>query len=240
MRVGLRPSMRTHPFEILLGLLSVQLGAWTPLWAYGITMLVVVASPAGAQYASELVPYTLGGGGGWDRPVSPFAERMATGYHFDLGFGIEPHSIPIGARLDAMYDGFVALGNYIPKVPTATSGSAGILGGLADIVIGHPSGKGVRPYALAGVGIYWRTVQIRRDTMSNTVINDPILGFVNVTPPALATKINDTELAGGWNAGVGVAFGIYPADFFIEVRYHDIGTAVHNTQIVPVTFGFRF
>jgi hypothetical protein len=218
----------------------VQLGRWTPLWAYGTAFLVAHAPQAQAQYPSELVPYTLGVGGGWVRPVGPFANRIATGYHIDLGFGVEPHSVPLGVRFDATYDGFVARGNYISTIRSAKSGSASIVGGQVDLVVGHPSGKGIRPYALGGIGIYGRTVRITRDTASGTVINDPILGFVNVRPATRLTGISDTELAAGWNAGAGVAFGVYPADFFIEVRYHDISTAVHHTRILPVTLGFRF
>ena len=202
--------------------------------------LVAGAPRAQAQYPSEVVPYTISLGGGWVRPTGPIADRIATGYHVDLGFGIEPHTIPLGVRFECDIRRVCRARQLYIDGAIGDGGERRVVGGQADLVVGHPSGKGVRPYAMGGIGIYTRTVRIQRDTASGTLINDPILGFVNVRPATRASGISDTELAAGWNAGGGVAFGAYPLNFFIEVRYHDISTTVHHTQIIPVTLGFRF
>ena len=216
-----------------------HLRRWITLLTAASSALAALHTRAEAQYPGELIPYIVDVGGGWVSPQGAFGHRATTGYHLPVGFGIESRRALLGIRFEAMYDGFEARPNYIATLPQATLGLASIWGFLGNIVVGRPAGRGVRPYIIGGGGVYSRATEIWRNPASGVTNDDPAWGFVNVTPAAAVTRFTDTDNAFGWNAGGGIALGLYPVDLYVEVRYHAIRTTPYRTQIVPVTFGLR-
>jgi hypothetical protein len=114
-------------------------------------------------------------------------------------------------------------------------------------------GSSVRPYVIAGPGIYNRKVEIT-EYVGNGVICDPWYYVCGTYP---VTDVVGSR--GGWdwgfNFGGGVGFGIGEnAEFYIETRYHyvpgpEISPTVNpqagsggnaNGNYTPLTFGFRF
>jgi opacity protein-like surface antigen len=128
---------------------------------------------------------------------------------------------------------------------------------LAFNVVGSltPAGSPVRPYVVAGPGVYYRSVEIT-EYVGNGVICDPWYYVCGVYP---VTDVIGSR--GGWdfgfNVGGGVGFGIgESSEFFIEMRYHWVGGpevvapanlptgagtgGSTNGSYYPLTFGFRF
>jgi hypothetical protein len=116
-------------------------------------------------------------------------------------------------------------------------------------------GSRVRPYVLAGPGLYYRTFEISSYT-GDGVICDPWVSMCGTYPPDQVTGSR-----GGWDLGVNAGVGIgvklvETAELFIETRYHyvwgpeiDPGSAPHpsgtgtrrvNGQYTPITFGIKF
>ncbi len=116
-------------------------------------------------------------------------------------------------------------------------------------------GIDVRPYLVAGPGMYHRSVEITRYVGSG-VICDP---YWYVCDTYQTSEVTGSR--GGWdvgfNVGGGVAFGLGSAEFYIETRFHHVlgpdirppatpaGTAAGtggsaNGSYYPLTFGFRW
>jgi hypothetical protein len=116
-----------------------------------------------------------------------------------------------------------------------------------------PPGSAVRPYAIAGPGMYYRKVEIT-EYVGSGVICDPYWYVCGTYP---VTDVVGSR--GGWdfgfNFGGGAGFGIgESSEFFVEMRYHYVAgpeitppagaatttTASANGSYYPLTFGFRF
>jgi hypothetical protein len=114
-------------------------------------------------------------------------------------------------------------------------------------------GSSVRPYVVAGPGMYNRKVEIT-EYVGNGVICDPYWYVCGVYPVEAVLGSR-----GGWdfgfNVGGGVGFGIgESSEFYVEMRYHYVwGPEIVTAQPVagssggstngsyyPLTFGFRF
>jgi hypothetical protein len=153
-------------------------------------------------------------------------------YALELGGGA---SIPVGKLGDVQdtgYNGIVALAIGAPNIPIGVrfdgtynnfrdrpSGSTApnlrTVGVLGNLLLVFPSAT-AKPYIVAGGGIY------------NTKSNAP------------DTK---SENSFGFNAGLGMTFGVGPFATFVESRYHSISRKAANggvMQFVPVTIGLLF
>jgi opacity protein-like surface antigen len=118
-----------------------------------------------------------------------------------------------------------------------------------------PTGSAVRPYIVAGPGMYHRTVEIT-EYVGNGIICDPYWYVCGTYP---VTDVVGSR--GGWdfgfNVGGGVGFGLgESAEFYVEMKYRYVAgpeiepnsTPINGTGqggstngiYYPLTFGFRF
>lgn len=97
----------------------------------------------GADVAqAQARPFTIGISAGPSLPSGgEFAEEAETGYHAQASIGFAPTTLPIGVRLDLLWQQF----------PDEHEGSFREIGGLANAVLALPLPLG-RPYLLAGAG----------------------------------------------------------------------------------------
>jgi len=115
-----------------------------------------------------------------------------------------------------------------------------IVAGLA------PRGSAVRPYLVAGPGMYYRSVEIT-EYVGSGIICDPYW-YVCGTYPIEAIIGSRGGWDFGFNVGGGVGFGLgESSEFYIEMRYHWVqGPDLEGTDetatgsYYPLTFGFRF
>ena len=116
-----------------------------------------------------------------------------------------------------------------------------------------PPDAALRPYVVAGPGMYHRSVEIT-EYVGNGVICDPYWYICGTYP--ITDVVGER---GGWdfgfNVGGGLGFGIgESAEFYVETRYHYVsgpeiepqgptgggtGGSTSGTYF-PLTFGFRF
>lgn len=123
-----------------------------------------------------------------------------------------PPVVPVGLRVDGAYHRLDASNN------PGSTGSAKILAGTADVVVGFRAIL-LKPYFFGGIG-YYR------------------LDFSNSSFPS--TSNDDTQNETGWNGGAGVSISLRKVDLIIEARYHSIGTSGSRFKFVPVSIGLVF
>ena len=228
-----------------------------------LTALVVTGFAVDARAQEERVLFTLAGG--LTAPNSEVADHFGNGYNFNIGLQVNVTPV-IG--IEGLYS-FNGLGDKtisVPVSPTPVDGggvptdfSAGMnmQYGTVSLIAQKPDG-GIRPYGLAGMGVYYRPIEV----------TTPGVGWV----PGYCDPWWYVCYPGGWvetenvigersstdfgmNFGGGVNFGA----FFAELRYHyvwgpevsvkqpvqpiagvEVDTRKANGQFLATSFGFRF
>jgi opacity protein-like surface antigen len=185
---------------------------------------VVAAVSAPAQGIHVQAGY----GGSRTVPVGDyFADARGEG--FDAGWqGIAFVALalprrPYGLRVDAVVGTNSANDQLKADLTTAIGQPAteetSLFGANIDLTYAFSLGSHVRPYALAGVGVYHVTISVTTD--SGTVDN-------RATEPA-------------WNLGGGLSYPIRAVAPFLEARYVHVSavSGFPSMTFVPITVGIR-
>jgi opacity protein-like surface antigen len=203
-------------------------------------------------------------GGGFTAPNAEVRDHLGDGYNFVIGGQF--NATPV-ISIEGLYS-FNGLGDKtitipvssIPGaqgIPTDFSADMNMQAGTISVLFQKPSG-GVRPYGLAGLGIYYRPVKVTTPAVGFVPgYCDPFWyvcypgGFVPVESIVGERSSTDFGMSFGGGAQFGVVFG--------EVRYHYIwgpeveeqtttlpsvtpvgGDRKANGQFLTFTFGVRF
>jgi len=158
---------------------------------------------------------SFGVGGGVVVPTGSLSDGNATGWSGTALMRVQPPASPVGLQLDAFYTRFGLEG---------IDGHSRMLGATANAMFAFPSASPLRPYLLAGPGVY----------NGKTTID------------GLGSSDSETKL--GLNAGAGFDFGMGKAQLFAEARFHAIlkGTVdatsgeEKTAYMIPLTVGLRF
>ena len=220
--------------------------------------ILAAAAPAQAQ-GDKLVHVNLGGG--FAIPVSDVADRFGTGGSFSIGLILEPPESPVGFQVEYAYNRLSGDETTIPLFATPVSTVAG--GALIESHhnmqyinfngILKPAGDAaVKPYAIGGGGMYYRSVSLTTPDVGFTTWCDPYWYVCYPTLVEIDRVVGDRS---GWDPGINVGGGVSfklgdQALFYVETRWHymwgpeftdgDGVTRNANGQYFPVTFGFRF
>jgi hypothetical protein len=203
-----------------------------------LSLCCLAALPACAQFSfSKLTGFV---GGGFTTPVNPIGSRLDTGWNVTAGIGgnFNHH---VGLMLDFMFNDTPVNRTFLNQVQ-APDGAVRTWGFTLDPVF-HVTQEGpVDFYVTGGGGIYHRTVEYTQPVVQTGVFFDPWFGFY---PSAFATNQvigSFGQYKGGINGGVGfsVRLGSSRVKAFAEARYHHIFTRNVATDLIPVSFGFRW
>jgi hypothetical protein len=204
--------------------------------AFYLVSLCAAGIPAFAQFSN----FTGFVGGGFTTPVNPIGSRVDTGWNITAGAGYNVNH-HFGMMLDFIYTENGINRRFLDQVQ-APDGTTRIWGFTLDPII-HVTQEGpVDFYVTGGGGIYHRTVEYTQPVIAQGVFFDPWWGFY---PAAFGTNQvigSYGQYKGGINGGVGMSFrlGSSKVKAFAEARYHHIYTRNVGTDIIPVTFGFRW
>src|SRR5688500_2741030 len=102
------------------------------------------------------------------------------------------------------------------------TGNVDLLGASANLVLPLTQSM-IRPYLIGGVGVY------------NRRVSQDISGTIDEFQ-----SLRDKQTNLGFNGGIGLSFGGLGPAFFVEARYHSVGTSPERTKFVPVVVGFTF
>jgi opacity protein-like surface antigen len=227
---------------------------------------LLVAAPAAAQ---DEKPVQVTVGGGFTSVMGKAKDHFGSaGGNFTIGvlFNVSP---VLGIQGEYGWNGVpektlkfdVCATNpcAAPAVPTDFSAHGSAQYGDANLIF-HPSGDAkVKPYGLAGLGVYYRPVSITTPGVGYTTICDPYWYVCYPTLVAVDTVVGSRSSTDfGMNFGGGVSFKVGDsASAYLEVRYHyiwgpEFGPQINpltgvqipagkaNGQFLPITFGFRF
>jgi len=226
---------------------------------------VFAAAPAAAQ---DEKPVQLNIGGGYTGIYGAAADHIGSGGNFTLGviFNVSPK---IGIQGEYGWNGIkkkqlqfdVCASNpcTTPFVPTDFFADGNMQYGDANVIFTPSRNNNAQPYVLAGLGVYYRPVNITTPGVGYTTICDP---YWYVCYPTLVSvdqvvgSRSSTDF--GMNFGGGLNYKLTDsASIYFEVRYHyvwgpEFGPSVNplsgaqipagkaNGQFLPITVGFRF
>lgn len=199
-----------------------------PIAAAAVAML---ASAAGARPAVAQLPgISLGASIGANVPRGRFDASTKTGLVAN-GMATLRLSHALGIRAEALWSRSDLDSPLIRQIGSKVlppggyrdvSGNVNLIGGLADVVLSTGSSF-VRPYVIAGVGVYHRRVA---QDLAGTIDEFRHL------------SLHDDDV--GYNGGVGLRLSLLKLSAFVEARYHSVGTSPDRTNFVPVTVGVMF
>jgi hypothetical protein len=201
-----------------------------------LSLSLVTAVPASAQFSH----FTGFVGGGFTQPINPIGSRLDTGWNVSAGAGVNANH-HLGLMLDFHFNDMPVNGTFLSQVQ-APDGHVRTWGFTLDPVF-HVTQEGpVDFYVTGGGGIYHRTVEFTQPVVTTGIFFDPWFGFY---PGAVASNQvigSFGQYKGGLDGGVGfsVKLGSSRVKLFTEARYHHIFTRQVPTDMIPVTFGFRW
>ena len=191
----------------------------------GLTALVlVVAAPTvGAQRArphSSSSSITWSAGAGMSVPTGDMSNGAANGFHVQGTSAYHRLGWPIDLRAEAAYyhfgnKDFTVAGARAGQT-IAYTGKSSSLAGIVDASYSLEQVGAMRPYLLAGPGVY--------NTRSE------------LTRAGTTTPTTSSETKVGLNAGVGANFSLVGRRAYLEARYHKVDQAAW----IPITLGIRF
>lgn len=115
--------------------------------AIGVALFVslIFSRPAPAQKS-----YALGVGGGAAIPVGKLGRAQSTGYNGIVALAIGVSELPIGVRVDGIYNNFLH-----PAAPVGGSSASDlrVMGVLGNVIFAFP-GTNAKPYIILGGGLY--------------------------------------------------------------------------------------
>lgn len=210
------------------------------------TVLLILAFWCMCGFAQDETPkytFNIGGGPGW--PQGDVGNFTNVSGHFVIGgganlghtFGVDGefmwHDLP-------PKDSIVAL--------TGAPDGAARLYSVTGNIIGHThETHKLGGYGIGGIGWYHRSWELTRPAISvGTVCLPSYLWWgvvcTNGLVQSTAELRSGSSDAFGWNVGAGVTYrlGESHGKFYTELRYHHAYTNKIDTQVLPLTFGFRW
>jgi opacity protein-like surface antigen len=170
--------------------------------------VVLASSTLAAQAASRP---TVGVSGGLAVPTGDFGDLSSSGYNISAHVGFQPATLPVGVRIEGMYNRFDV------KDDLGGEGHTNILALTGNAVLAaRPATEGsVRPYAIGGVGVY----------------------NVKFSAPNVSSE-SDTKF--GLNVGAGIELPLSGISAFLEARYHHVFGDGGSIGMIPIVVGIKF
>lgn len=189
----------------------------------GLSALVIVlgAPTLGAQRARahSASPFSWSAGAGMSVPTGDLSNGASNGFHFQGAGSYHRLGLPIDLRADLAYHHFGEKDFTVPGARNQVinyTGKSSMIGGSLDASYALNTIGRMRPYLLAGPGVY------------NT--------RAEVTRAGTTTSTTSSDTKAGLNVGGGMNFSLMGRRAFLEARYHHVNQAAW----IPITLGIRF
>jgi hypothetical protein len=164
----------------------------------------------------------IGGGGGVTFPVGKFHTAYANGFNLLTTIDLHAPGVPLGFRIDGMYDRFRGNESVFGSAPP----HAQIWTINANVVanLENEPGASIIPYVIGGAGYYNSSF----DNFTTGVVTSP-----GITIPAPGSTHTGNF---GVNGGIGVRLDVGAVRLFVEGRYHYVlGHA--QVRLMPFSAG---
>jgi hypothetical protein len=178
-----------------------------------VLLLLSIVALRETAYAQN--SYAVGIGGGAAIPVGKLSDVQTSGFNGLVSLALGVAELPIGVRIDGIYNRFPRSGTVAPLSGPSNTSSFRVTGVLGNIIFAFP-GTSTKAYVISGAGFYYTKLDLA--------------GAKSERNPGL-------------NGGAGFTFGLGPIASFVEARSHfirrppDKGGVIH---FVPITLGVMF
>lgn len=177
------------------------------------TLAACVLLPCAAQ-AQRTKPVTLGISGGMALPVGDLGTQSSTGYDVTGHLFFNPRgSKQLSYRGDIGYDKW----NNKKKGTAAEATTSALSFTASAIWKGGDARSSMRPYALAGGGMY-KLTRTYAGNLSGIISENSYFGV---------------------QAGGGLEFGLSGFSTFVEARFVNVFSSGRRTTFAPITFGIH-
>jgi hypothetical protein len=191
--------------------------------------------------------YNFNVGGGFTMPQGDTSVFTNVDGNFEIGGGVNIFRF-LGIQGEYMWNGLRLKDSIVRRATIADAHSRlhSLTGNLIFRLYTGERGWGV--YLIGGGGWYRRSWNITLPEDTVAVACDPVWSWLG-TLTCVGGVVPDNEIiaeghtdAPGWNFGGGVTrrLGEGPAQFYAEARYHRANHDRFKTEVLPITFGFRF
>ena len=187
--------------------------------------------------------FNLGGGlGGGLGDIGKFTDKS---YQGGAGGGVN-FSRLFGVDAEYMYYN-LAFTNNVTHDQGLPGASGRVQSFTLNAIFTIPTHAKWGAYAIAGPGIYRRSVSARSQVLVPGTICQPSWALWGVTCPNGVITENQnlsgrTVSAAGYNFGGGLTYRVpfHHAKVYVEGRYHHANTDDLRTSVFPVSFGLRW
>lgn len=197
---------------------------------------------AGAMSAQEYSHFAFSAGAGFTQGLRDTGTVTDLGWNVRAGAGVNFNPY-VGLMVNAAYDN-MGINSSTLAAYGAPGGRMAIFSATLDPIV-HLNPKGHTDfYITGGGGIFHRYQEFTAPTVSTVTAFDPFFGFYPAAVSGNTILSNYSVNKPGVDIGAGVAFGHkWNGKFFAEARYMRIfmgNRFSHDTEYLPVTFGFRW
>jgi opacity protein-like surface antigen len=173
-------------------------------------VMLLGASVAAAQAAAAKGSVRFGVGAGLLLPTGDYKTSDGSGWVAGADVTYWLASQPIGLRAEGSY-------SQTSEASGVTAHKTKIFGGAADVVYAFgKSADQIRPYILAGLGIY------------------------NVKVDVTTASASESKIGFGIGGGAAFRVGTGATRVFVEGKYTSVSTSGFKTNFIPIRAGLRF
>ena len=174
------------------------------------TVLAVAGLCAAAAKPAMAQGTTLGIGVGITNPMSDWGDKAVIGdkmgFHFGVGGSFALGTAPVRLRVEGTYTQ--------TSHQTGVTGNTKLLGGMVSLVYPFATAGNIKPYILAGLGLYDNKFSANGSDTSKTAV--------------------------AFGGGAGLRFPMSSASLFVEARYLTMKAYSFTWAQLPVTVGISF
>ena len=184
-------------------------------------LLIAAQASAQGSNASSGRPFKLGGSLGATIPLGDFGDNAELGFHVGGLIDYKPQSVPVTLRGEISYHRNGLKKGFFSDIPGAedVDGNFSMIDFIGNAVIPFGDAESTaRPYVIGGLGVY------------RFKFSGDVAGF----------DVSSTDTNFGINIGAGFSFDLSGFETFIEGRFHSVFSEGSNTNLIPISFGFRF
>jgi hypothetical protein len=185
--------------------------------------------------------FTIGAGGGFTAITGRDEGKLDHGGNFEVTGGVFFNRY-LGITGNFMFNQLGITRSEL-ELLNQQDGNARVYSFTADPTLRLRLGHRWTAYLLAGGGYLRRTVQFTQPTLAQTFVFDPWWGYFGpglVPVNQILGTVTSNSGAMDVGGGVNIPFPRTGFHLYVESRYFHGFTSNTNTQVVPVTVGFRW
>jgi hypothetical protein len=213
-------------------------------WGARFFLIFAYLGLGAATRAQDYHPWNFNVGGGVGFPVGQSSDFVNSGGHFVIGGG-RNFVTGLGVNSEFMWHDLPPKRSLLDAFD-APDGSARLYAWTLNGIVRIPTKMRFGAYVIGGGGWYHRSGELTNPVLvPGQICTPPIywwsIGCVDGLVPGHEVIASRSSDAFGGNIGGGLTIPVGAGgSFYFEVRYHHAAHSNASTDVLPLTFGFRW